>query len=381
MRDMIHRALFAPCRDDRGAMGVLIAVLIAAGVFFGLAAVVVDLGETYAERAQLQNAADAGALAVAKGCALGSPDCSDSLERTGPAGRYADANSHDARSDVALVCGSDPDGILGPCPVIEARTACPADTPEGHYVDVYTSTRTEDGGTTLDPRFGQAANPADYEGVTVGACARAAWGAPGARGQSIPVTISTCEWLHATADGTNYAPPPPYPPNPAPAFSRILRLHDPQQDSATAGDEGSCTNPKAVDGPGQFGWIDDPDRDCTAVIDGDTYGSDPGANVGATCKDVLKAARDSREPIFIPLYSEVNGTGNNGEYTHDGWAAFIVTGFHLPSLKVADWLNPANKCKGEEKCIYGFFIDRQLMPGGGETGGQARGVSVVKLTG
>ena len=53
-------------RDERGAVGVLVAVLLAGGVLLGLGAMVIDVGQLYQERAQLQNGADAAAVAVAK---------------------------------------------------------------------------------------------------------------------------------------------------------------------------------------------------------------------------------------------------------------------------------------------------------------------------
>lgn len=386
MRNVIRRALRSASQDDRGAVGVLVGVLIASGMLFGMAAVVVDVGSIYAERAQLQNGSDAGALAVAKACASGEPGCSieGSYEDAGP---YADSNAKDGASAASVVCGFAGDsGELEECPPwTDTRVDCPETPPSGtNYVDVHTSTLSEDRSSTLlPPSFAHTLAGNDSpEGTTIGACARAAWGPPGAGGTTIPLTISTCEWDASTAGGTDYAPSPPYPPDPDPSYSKILRLHDPQQDSSTSGNVGeNCTDDKAVDGPGMFGWIDDPDKDCSAEFEGDTYGSDPGANVSNGCKTALRDARDNRTPIFIPVYSDVNGTGNNGEYTWDGWAAFIITGYHLPGFKAPDWLNPGNKCKGEEKCVFGFFIDEEFKPGGGSVGGPDRGVYVIKLTG
>lgn len=394
MRNVIRRALLRPGQNDRGAVGVLVAVLIAAGVLFGMAAVVVDLGETYTERAQLQNGADAGALALAEACATGSEECSDSAVPTGTAGTYAYGNSTDLLSAVDLVCGYDADQPLVACPpatgTTESRVDCPDLPPsDTQFVDVHTSTLTEDG-TTVDPRFGHALNGDEPdEGTTVGACARAVWGPRGPGGQTIPLTISSCEWQAATGydpdnpeSTPNYAPSPPYPPDPDSSYSRILRLHDPTEDSSSSGNiDDHCVDDKAVDAPGMFGWIDDPDKDCSAEFEGETYGSDPGADVSGECKKALRDARDNRTPIFIPTYSEVNGTGATGEYTWDGWAAFIITGYHLPGFKAPDWLNPDNKCTGAEKCVYGFFIGEELMPGGGTIGGPDRGVSIIKLTG
>ena len=46
-----------------------VAVLIGGGVLFGMGALVIDVGQLYQNRAELQNGADAAALAVAKSCA------------------------------------------------------------------------------------------------------------------------------------------------------------------------------------------------------------------------------------------------------------------------------------------------------------------------
>jgi Flp pilus assembly protein TadG len=51
-------------RNDEGATAVIVAILIV--VLIGLAAVVVDLGSLYTERARLSIAADAAALAAAQ---------------------------------------------------------------------------------------------------------------------------------------------------------------------------------------------------------------------------------------------------------------------------------------------------------------------------
>ncbi len=50
--------------NEKGAAGVLVAVMML--VLIGVGAIAVDVGQIYAERAGLQNAADAGALAGAR---------------------------------------------------------------------------------------------------------------------------------------------------------------------------------------------------------------------------------------------------------------------------------------------------------------------------
>jgi Flp pilus assembly protein TadG len=58
-------------RDERGVVAVIVAILLGAGVLTGMVALVLDVGQIYQERAELQNGADAAALGVAKSCALG----------------------------------------------------------------------------------------------------------------------------------------------------------------------------------------------------------------------------------------------------------------------------------------------------------------------
>ena len=61
-------------------------MLLGTGVLTGMGALVIDVGQIYQERAELQNGADAAALGVAKSCALGA--CTP-----GVAGQLADGNA------------------------------------------------------------------------------------------------------------------------------------------------------------------------------------------------------------------------------------------------------------------------------------------------
>ena len=79
--------------SERGAAGVTVAVMML--VLIGAGAMAVDVGQIYAERAQLQNGADSGALAVARSCDPG--PCTASL-----ATPLANANSNDGSSDAVV---------------------------------------------------------------------------------------------------------------------------------------------------------------------------------------------------------------------------------------------------------------------------------------
>jgi Flp pilus assembly protein TadG len=62
-----RRPLAGRLADERGAVAVLVALLIVP--LFGVGAIAVDVGSLYSDRAQLANAADAAALAIALDCA------------------------------------------------------------------------------------------------------------------------------------------------------------------------------------------------------------------------------------------------------------------------------------------------------------------------
>src|SRR5215467_1630892 len=355
-------------RDDRGAVGVLVAILLGGGVLFGFGAIVVDVGQLYSERAQLQNGADGGALAVAKTCAQGG--CSAAAAQ-----QYANKNSADGTSAVDLVCGT---GTLGGCPGSTGKIYdCPPPPKSAaNYVDVHTSTLTTSGSTLLPPSFARALlGNKNYNGSTVFACAQASWGPPIAA-SGVAVTFSACEWDAATQNGTLFAPPPPYPPNPlpSPTLDRVLKLH-------TTSTNGGCSSePAGADGPGLFGWTDDPNNNCTTPIINGSYGGSTGTSISQACKAVIQAEQQNKTLIFIPVYVLVQNPGNNGVYTLKGFAAFVITGYHLPGFQASDWLNPANDCKGSDKCINGYFT-QGLVPDPGTIGGPNLGADVIQLTG
>lgn len=359
------------CSGERGAIGVLVAVLISAGVLFGVGAVVVDVGQLYQNRAELQNGADAGALAVAKSCIQGT--CTSSV-----AAQYADANASKltgGTADVNLVCGS---GSLGNCPASTGKmTDCPAAPTAGtNYVDVHTSTQLQNGSHLLPPVFARAlAGNGSYQGSTVYACAQAEWGAP-LTATTIGLTISACTWDQATNLGTSFAPPPPYPPNPSASLDQVIQLHG----STNKTNTGCPTEPAGADGPGNFGWTSDLTGNCSVTISNNTYGGNTGNNVSSDCQTLLSNAYTNRSVVFIPVYVSISGTGANATYTLKGFAAFVITGYHMPGFKQTDWLTGTLPCTGSTFCISGVFT-QGLIPSVGSLGGTGLGAYVVKLTG
>jgi Flp pilus assembly protein TadG len=373
MRDLIRRPFQRVRRllrrDDRGAVGVLVGVLLGGGALLGIGAIVLDVGMLYVERAELQNGADAGALGVARTCALGA--CDPDVAPT-----YADANANrDGVSGVPLVCGVDSGGGLGGCPASTgAMVDCPTAPGSGNYVDVHTATEETGGATLLPPVLARAllGNGA-YDGTTVNACARASWGAPATAG-TFALTVSYCEWLESTGAGASFAPQPPYPPLPSSSFHTSLTLHNP-----SAPDTACPSGPAGSDGPGQFGWTTN-DSNCSTVVTSGTYSADPGASSGSDCKAGLLAAWTSRTPVLIPIYRSSSGTGSGGTYVLEGFAAFVVTGYRVPGVTQADWLVAGSTCGAPLICVNGFFT-QALVPGGGTIGGPNLGATIIALTG
>lgn len=379
-----HRGGVLRGRDD-GAVSMLVAVLLAGGVLLGMAALTVDVGLIHAERRELQNGADAAALAVAQQCALG-PTCDTSTG--GLANTYADSNALDSAARVTTVCGSGPSVPGCPASTGPTLTQCSSSVPSGlqGWIEARTATETGGGQTLLPPRFARAlAGNGGYAGTEVRACGRAAWGTPTSGTPALPVTISLCEWNKMTGTGASFAPSPPYPTRGSypTTFERALYLHD------TKGASGCPAGPSGSDLPGGFGWLKG--AGCSTTVSATGWAPDnTGVDVEKDCKAALEGIVSAGSPvpggiIMIPIFVQVNGlSGSNGEYRIDGFAAFYLTGYNLPGAKQASVASGADLCKGAEKCLYGWFT-KALVPVGsltsGGSGATPRGASVVDLIG
>jgi Flp pilus assembly protein TadG len=352
--------------DDRGAVGMMVGVLFGAGVLLGMAALVIDVGALYQERAELQNGADAGSLAVAKSCVVAA-DCNPDTATT-----YANLNANDGVSTVTLVCGRD--GInnsLPGCPassgtIVDCPTAPAADK---NYVDVHTATRTTGGSSLLPPAFARALTGyAGYQGSTVLACARAMWGPAMQSSKSLAMTLSLCAWTQATG-GT------------PPTFGTDVRIFVRDAPNAPTCD--------GLSRPGEFGWLNDVGG-CTADVDltesGYVTGSDPGKNLSAECQAALLSYVANATPIFIPIFDTTTGSGSGATYHLVGLAAFVLTGYaNLNPLK-DDIPSPFTKddCpngKTTPSCIFGHFTQALVPMSTTIGGGTYFGATAIKLAG
>jgi Flp pilus assembly protein TadG len=285
--------------DQSGTILILSALLLV--VLLGMAAFVVDLGGVMVERRNLQNGADAAALAIALECSRG--DCGNHEDT---ADDFADDN-HRTTAHVVEVVG--PDGN--------------APTPAGGQVTVRTGTG-DRAGPGLLPQFFSGVLGQE-EGLSTGALATAAWGATAA-GRTIPVTFSTCEWDLFTGGLGEEA---------LPTGTVLIELKE-------KGKASTCDGPAGKDFPGGFGWLDLSDdpadaNQCIARVElgkvgGDVGNNPPGPGNGPCDRNHFLGLLG--QLVLIPIHDEAELAGQQGskaEYTIVGFGGFRISDFKLTS--------------------------------------------------
>lgn len=373
--------------EDDGAAAVLLALV--ATVLLGMGALVLDVGSWYAEGRQLQNGAEAAALAVAEGC-VRDGICDADTAQTATAGTYAGLNDAvDGRSEVVSVCGTAPGLPLCVPPTQPSLYDCqPLDTSlDAPYVEVRTSTLTATGQERMPPLLLRALRPSDT-GRAVDACARASYGAPAALTADLPLTISRCEYEKHVGG----MPPDPamlapaaeaYPPWPAASYEKVLYFHDTTE--ATGSDCPSSSS--GMDDPlsGGFGWLDSDSCQATSDTTG-LFLADPGSAAPNDCAvSALRAMIGT--PVDVPVFYDENGlTGANGGYYMGTFGSFVLTGFYLGgSYKERSAISGQFPCgqdpgTGSQRCISGFFVSNPSA-GTGVVTGPSNGATVIQITG
>jgi Flp pilus assembly protein TadG len=291
MQRLIDR-LRRRAHDERGASAVVVSLLLVP--MLGFTAIAVDVGALYAERARLQVAADAAALAVAQDCARG--NCGDMLAT---ARTLVEANADEADAGQPVL-SADPLSVT-----VEGST------PKEHW---------------FAPVIG-------HDSTNVSATATVGWGGPSQGTAVLPLAFSWCEFAEQTNGGL-----------PSTAKEQYIGL--PKKTDT------NCPGPNSGNPvPGGFGWLvtDRPDTcHASSRIDGWKL-SEPGNNLskGCTLAD-LQAARG--QTVLLPLYDAVRGTGSGAEYHVYGYAAFTISGYFFGNSY--SWKAP---CKNPEHCLSGYF--------------------------
>jgi hypothetical protein len=316
---------------ERGAVGVLVAVMML--VLIGVGAIAVDVGQVYAERAELQNAADAGALAGAQICSE-TTGCTQS-DANAVAARLANQNSKDGVSRVRFV-----------------------DLSVAGEVTVSTSTiNGSNGSGFLSKLFANVLNTPD---ISVGAKATAKWLYP-TRGRSIlPLTFAPCEFID---DGLPH---------------KILT-------QGGGGGAADCNglNPSNQIIPGGFAWLNpDGNTGCqvTAQI-GQWSKTSSGASMPTGCDAIFNSDLVG-QTVAIPVYKYTCKnmfspcTGSNVQYMIYKWAGFEVQGWNFPGNSY----DPTHVFTGSQKGLYGTFVGYFADPGV-FTGGSTTPTGNIKIIG
>lgn len=292
---------------EQGAVAVLIAILLV--VLLGFVAIVIDLGRIYAEKAQLQNGADAAALSIAQVCAIDESDPLCSTDST-LASSYAEANVLDGLANVELPIGLETsnDRVTA---VVNAQ---------------------EIGGQSDRLSLGFA-KLLGFNTAEVKAKSTAVWGAPSKAQILVPLAIAECKFnLH---------------PDHLTGAVQLLDL-----------DTGGCGEI-----PGGFSWINKtaPSDRCSITITaggaedtGVWFDSKTGASMPTLCTNSdIQRIRD--QTVLLPLFDTAMGNGSSGKYYVKGFAAFHITGYKFPS---ETWWSNSDGLKCNNKCIKGYFVKR-----------------------
>lgn len=311
MRGLIKLA--RPEDNERGVAGVIVAVMMV--VLIGAGAVAVDVGQIYVERAQLQNGADAGALAVARSCQAGS--CDAAL-----ADPLANSNSNDGASAVNAV------DVAG--------------------TQVTVTTTTKNGSSSFLSNMFSNALGADP--VSVGAKSTAAWGSPGSGPAVLPLAFASCEIL---TDGSTH--------------------------TITTHGTTTCTSdsPSGSVIPGGFHWLASDVGKCQATVHADDpltslivdpYAkSDPGASLSTLCKAVIEDLLN--EIVLFPIFTAASAGGAGGKYYIKGYVAMRLLGYRFPGSSEGDTTGLAPPKTGVRGQFVEFVADPTTYTGGGYSDG------------
>ncbi|WP_256837560.1 pilus assembly protein TadG-related protein [Ornithinimicrobium faecis] len=336
MRRLTRYAAIRRLADEpeKGASAIIVILMMT--VLLGVAGLSIDIGASFAKRQEVQNAADAAALAVASQCAIGktAKNCPADLSS---AQTIADPNEG---RGTAIVEGDDIDYAAA-----------------GYRVTVTVA------GTEHQVFAPAVGGPSE---VTVRRSATAVYGSPVGGTTTLPIIVSECLFPGGSAGAD---------------FGELIEIWLPK--NATHAASGGCAE---ADYPsGGFGWL--AGDDCTAVIGvGNKVESDPGKSPPNGCPkgSYFADLADAGTTVLVPLFSTSSGSGFGGQYTVTRFAAFEMTGFES---QTGTHSSSHPGCQGSQPtwatgfCFQGKFLEFVDDPGDFELGGPLTDLVFIKLVG
>ncbi|WP_160145391.1 Tad domain-containing protein [Phycicoccus sp. SLBN-51] len=375
-------------------MATIVAALLGFGVVLGFAAVSIDVGSLMWERRQVQNGADASALALAQTCAETPAACTMANSTT--TGMLTQLNNVNNSKDAAGgfdtnrypngVCGKNvstlancgaTDGTLRDCPAVPS--SLDASVP---YVEVHTQTREANGSSILPTWLIQTltGQSPQARGTRMQACARAAWGPAAPTSLTVfPIVMSYCDWANKTGY-TGVAGSAVYPAGPLESITPYGYGTTPAAPNSwssiterkifTKGNETTCTTWNGHSAPGNFYSI--ASAGCTSNqnlggwVQGTTGNSSPCTGIDAFKGQVIHIpVFDCLQggPITITSSTDCTGqtgankaTGTNTYYHIMGYAAFYVTGWYFSNTSQPSIKTGLTPCTGGDRCVSGWFL-------------------------
>jgi Flp pilus assembly protein TadG len=282
--------------DERGAAAVVLALLMVP--LLGFAAIAVDVGALYAERARLQVGADAAAIAVAQDCSRG--NCGDMLATA-----------------QALISANDTEGTAAQ-PVLSSdplSVTVTGGTPQEHW---------------FAPVIG-------IDSTTVSATATVGWGSPVRGTAMLPLAFSWCSFRAQTGGGL-------------PSGTTVHTIF------LTKGDTvGGCTGPSGNLVPGGFGFLQTDHGTCevTSAVD-QAMISSPGESPPSGC-DAVDFAAMKGQTVLLPIFDEYGSSGSNAWYRVYGYAAFTITGYQFVGQFSSGHKPCGSGTNGNDRCLTGYF--------------------------
>ncbi len=280
-------------RDERGAVAVVVALVLVP--LMGFAAIGVDVAGMWSTHQQLQNGADAGALAIAQGCGRGA--CGVPADT---AQKYASDNHVGPGATGAVVTFDAGTGLV----TVEARTTRP------HL---------------FAPVLG-------INSSALKAQASARWGSPNGGTSMLPLAFSWCEWKAQTNGAL-------------PSGSTPATIFFPKTSDT------GCTGPSNNFTPGGFSWLKTAGSCTVTSTISQQLLVDPGISAPSSCSDAYISSLQGKTSL-LPIFDRVSGTGTNAQYHVYGYAAFVLTGYSLGGQYK---LGSPVPCSGNDRCIRGYF--------------------------
>lgn len=340
-------------QQEDGAAAVIVGVLML--MLIGFAAFAVDAAALYQEKRELQNGADAAAVAAAQEC-IYSGVC-DNTAHDALADDYADSNANDDASTGDVV------SVDTAAQTLTARAS------------------TEDASNAFGPLRHWFAWAIGTPETTVTAEATVSWGppSPGTKIGTLPLALSNCDLERGLQEQiTNYGAStstnPPgllFPTFPAGGGLQIT-FHNPTPAAET------CTAIPGFDSsydsngdgklPAGFSWLkDDPDGSCIVeTMTGDAADinpetgmpydyvvKDPGVNVPTGCIFELN------KTYAVPIFKDYIEQPGDDYYRIKGYIGFHLRGYRFPSQTAGE---PCTGASGAH-CIRGYFTAVPVLSG------------------